>query len=74
MAIDIIQQFSNTYFGDVSGPDMDRRAKQKSDPEKDRSFYDWSGREDLNLRPLAPEAGALLDCAILKSHDILEKS
>src|SRR5438093_1377495 len=24
---------------------------------------DWSGREDLNLRPPAPKAGALPDCA-----------
>ena len=26
-------------------------------------FFDWSGREDLNLRPPAPHAGALPDCA-----------
>jgi hypothetical protein len=27
------------------------------------SIDDWSGREDLNLRPPAPQAGALPGCA-----------
>ena len=29
----------------------------------EKSEYVWSGREDLNLRPPAPKAGALPDCA-----------
>src|SRR5258708_23313194 len=28
-----------------------------------RTVIDWSGREDLNLRPPAPKAGALPGCA-----------
>ena len=28
----------------------------------------WSGREDLNLRPPTPEAGALPDCATPRHH------
>ena len=42
---------------------MDRSPKEKSDPRRGRSLYGWSGREDLNLRPPAPEAGALPGCA-----------
>ena len=26
-------------------------------------YYNWSGREDLNLRPPEPHSGALPDCA-----------
>ena len=29
-------------------------------------FFNWSEREDSNLRPPAPEAGALPDCATLR--------
>ena len=31
-----------------------------------RDFFYWSEREDSNLRPPAPEAGALPDCATLR--------
>ena len=51
----------NTKVSD-NGKSLDRIqpvSKQKSDPEKDRSFYYWSGREDLNLRPLATDAVTL---------------
>ena len=35
----------------------------------------WSGREDLNLRPPTPHAGALPDCAtprIIEKYNILK--
>src|SRR5690349_18693244 len=32
-----------------------------------RRLVDWSERQDLNLRPLAPQASALPDCATLRS-------
>ena len=28
-----------------------------------KSLFSWSGRQDLNLRPLAPHASALPGCA-----------
>lgn len=31
--------------------------------------FDWSGREDLNLRPPAPHAGALPGCATLRPKE-----
>ena len=31
-----------------------------------RDYFHWSEREDSNLRPPAPEAGALPDCATLR--------
>ncbi len=38
---------------------------KKALPKKNGKCFccNWSGREDLNLRPPAPEAGALPDCA-----------
>ena len=39
-------------FGDGADPD-----------EQDRRHREWSGRQDLNLRPPAPQAGALPGCA-----------
>ena len=30
-------------------------------------FFEWSGRQDLNLRPSAPKADALPDCATPRS-------
>ena len=33
---------------------------------------DWSGREDLNLRPPAPKAGALPGCATPRLIEIIE--
>ena len=40
----------------------------RSRPKRDASIYlgNWSEREDLNLRPPAPEAGALPGCATLR--------
>ena len=34
----------------------------------------WSGREDLNLRPLAPHASALPDCATPRPYQDSGKS
>ena len=37
----------------------------------DRTYYVWSGREDLNLRPLEPHSSALPDCATPRRKKIL---
>jgi hypothetical protein len=31
--------------------------------EAENPYWAWSGRKDLNLRPLAPHASTLPDCA-----------
>ena len=33
-------------------------------------MFNWSGRQDLNLRPLAPQANALPDCATSRNHQL----
>ena len=56
---------SKEYFKDgnrtaTRGQDLDRSQKRQKPPRLRRPCYRWSGREDLNLRPPAPEAGLLL--------------
>jgi hypothetical protein len=60
---DVILLTIKLSIGDVLGPDMARRTKRKSDPGKVAPCKFWSGCQDLNLRPPAPEAGALQGCA-----------
>jgi len=52
-------EHSNCHLGSPTGPDLDRRTKEKSDPGKIAPCKDWSGWLDSNQRPPAPEAGGL---------------
>jgi len=42
-------------IGRGAGPDLDRRQKERATSGRPLSCIYWSGREDLNLRPPAPE-------------------
>ena len=52
--------------------DLDHKT-QKPPPRRWLSVcIEWSRREPLNLRSLAPEVGALQNSAMLKSHGLWE--
>ncbi len=46
------------------------RERQDSQTPRKETEWEWSGRPDLNRRPLAPQASALPGCATSRSHSI----
>src|SRR5918994_3114027 len=69
-----VRRLVETYFSHVRRPVLypaELRARCAAGLRRSAPQNSWSGREDLNLRPSAPKADALPDCATPRPARIL---